>query len=279
MDVSRCLIFTDLDGTLLDHHDYSCDAAIPVLRALEDRGHTIIPATSKTFAELNRFCQAISLNGPFLTENGAAVYLPLSFVNEKPKGCVQKGRFWCREFTHRRPFWLTLLETHAADFRTKYQPFSAMSHEQIASLTGLSLADATLAAQREFGEPLLWQGTEAELTAFTRTLESAGARILKGGRFVHVCGQCDKGTALRWLTECLAQATQQASMTTVALGDSDNDSAMLEQASIAIQIKSPVHPFPTIKKQQHLYKSTLYGPSGWAETLTSLILQPPRGGV
>ncbi|XOV77627.1 MAG: HAD-IIB family hydrolase [Aestuariibacter sp.] len=272
------LIFTDLDGTLLDHHTYSYDAALPVLRELQKQDHVIIPNTSKTFAELSKFCQQIPMTTPFVVENGAAAYVSMGHLPNQPAGATQFGEFWRKSFTKEKAHWLALLNAYGEEFRDCYTGFSAMTLQQIADETSLSLADAKLATQRQFGEPLLWHGTKQQLTKFEKTLTAAGATILQGGRFVHVCGQCDKGSAMQWLLDCFVDAYPDIQFTSVALGDSGNDTAMLEAADIAIQIRAPERPFPKINKKQHLYQSTLCGPEGWAETLSSLILHPSRGG-
>ena len=50
--MTKTLVFTDMDGTLLDHHTYSFEAAKPALKALEEKDIPVVPTTSKTFAEL-----------------------------------------------------------------------------------------------------------------------------------------------------------------------------------------------------------------------------------
>ena len=42
------LIFTDLDGSLLDHHSYSFAPAVPLLAELDALGIPVIPITGKT---------------------------------------------------------------------------------------------------------------------------------------------------------------------------------------------------------------------------------------
>lgn len=57
------LLFTDLDGSLLDHHDYDWKPAEPWLDALRQAGVAVIPVTSKTRSELGSAC-ASSLASP-----------------------------------------------------------------------------------------------------------------------------------------------------------------------------------------------------------------------
>jgi mannosyl-3-phosphoglycerate phosphatase len=49
------LIFTDLDGTLLEQATYSFEAALPALQALRERNIPLIICTSKTRAEIEWF--------------------------------------------------------------------------------------------------------------------------------------------------------------------------------------------------------------------------------
>ena len=84
MDQSSTVIFTDMDGTLLDHHTYSFAAAEPTLGKLPTKGIPVIPNTSKTYAEMVQLRDKIGLNGPFIIENGAAAYIPHGFFKQKP---------------------------------------------------------------------------------------------------------------------------------------------------------------------------------------------------
>ncbi|VDZ63134.1 Putative mannosyl-3-phosphoglycerate phosphatase [Serratia odorifera] len=71
------LIFTDLDGSLLDHHSYRWDAAKPWLDRLAQAKVPLIVATSKTAAEVQQLQQQLGLSAlPFIAENGAQIVFP-----------------------------------------------------------------------------------------------------------------------------------------------------------------------------------------------------------
>ena len=55
----RWWVVTDLDGTLMDHH-YDWSPAAAVLRSLQRAGVPVIPCTSKTAEEVERFRAALS---------------------------------------------------------------------------------------------------------------------------------------------------------------------------------------------------------------------------
>lgn len=69
----RLLVFSDLDGTLLDHTTYSYAPARPALAALRARDALLILASSKTAAEMLPLHQELDLGeAPMIVENGAA---------------------------------------------------------------------------------------------------------------------------------------------------------------------------------------------------------------
>ena len=59
VDNPPALIFSDLDGTLLDHDSYTFGAAQCALRAVRERSIPLILATSKTLAETVRINEPI----------------------------------------------------------------------------------------------------------------------------------------------------------------------------------------------------------------------------
>jgi len=92
--IAHWILFTDLDGTRLDHHSDSWETARPALAQLARARIPVILNTSKTFAEVQQHHRALGLHTPFVVGNGAAIYLPKSgYV--KPKASDEHGEFWC----------------------------------------------------------------------------------------------------------------------------------------------------------------------------------------
>lgn len=267
----QALIFTDMDGTLLDHHSYSFEPALGMLGTLKRRNIPVIPTTSKTFAELIVLRTTLSLSDPFIVENGAAVYIPKHFLASQPSMTQDIGDYWLREFTSPRRHWLALLKQLEPSFASCFRQFSNMTIEQICQATGLESQSAQRAAKRQYGEPVLWLGTEDQAKDFTEALTKLGARPLQGGRFIHVCGNCDKGNALNWLVAQFCMQHPDSQCLSIALGDSDNDTAMLDSADIAVRILSPTHDLPRVNRTTNLYTSTQTGPAGWNECLTQIL--------
>src|SRR5690606_30108664 len=70
------VVFSDLDGTLLDHKSYSFEPARPALALLSARGIPLILASSKTEAEMRPIAVAMGIDHPMIVENGAGVAFP-----------------------------------------------------------------------------------------------------------------------------------------------------------------------------------------------------------
>lgn len=281
------LVFTDLDGTLLDHDTYSYDPALPMLKKLAERNVPVIPATSKTRVEVELLVgelqQAVTPPlpiSPMIVENGAAVYLPEELLpnGQGPGGDLQSasgGKYWVKTWSEPREHWQQLIRRLAPEFPDQFSTFAEASVEAIAAWTGLSAAAAQRASEREFGEPVRWLGTAEAAQEFSNRITSLGARVLQGGRFLHVSGSCDKGQALRWIAQLYTQLYGVKQVATLAAGDSPNDVAMLEAADYAVVVRSPSHLAPDLQRsevgseRQVLTNNT--GPNGWAEGISQLV--------
>jgi len=280
MKILKRIIFSDLDGTLLDHFTYQSIAASKTLKQLKGVNIPVILNTSKTLAELEVIHHDLALDTPFIIENGAAVYIPIGTFTVQPKDTVTIGHYWVKSFCLPVQHWLTLLSEKTNKFSPFYQGFSTLSAPALAKLTGLTLEEAERAKQRQYGEPVQWLGDDTTKNIFIDHMLDLGASVIQGGRFLHVGGYCDKGQALLWLTEQYLteysiqekESVVAPSICTIALGDGENDITMLEAADIAVQVRSPVHEYPTLRRQFQIIKTKSYGPEGWAEAI-QLILQ------
>lgn len=262
---TRFLVFTDLDGSLLDHHSYSYQDAQKQLLRLEQLEIPVIPATSKTRAEIERLRQELGNASPFIVENGAAVFIPQGYFDSQPPGTVARDGYWIYELSARRQDWLDLLDDLFAHFAEEFETFARAGTQGIMRMTNLPETKAAEANQREYSEPVKWLGTPQRKEHFLACLREGGASVLQGGRFMAVSGDCDKGRALAWLRQLYQESSPSQHWHDLAAGDSANDCAMLEAAESALVIRSTVHDYPVLHRTQGVYYSRDYGPAGWAE--------------
>ncbi len=259
----RLLIVSDMDGTLLNHHDYQFDAVTPVLAQLEQMQLPVILNTSKTFAELKSWVQKLNIRHPFIVENGSAIFIPNGyFPNAAFAGeIVDKQSFEGYQVVLLGESIVTL-----SAFLIHHKPqaidFSSCSAEQAMQLTGLSPQQVAEAQDRQFSIPLSFDDKEAQ-NRFAEFALQSGLGVLEGGRFLHILGKTDKGLATRRLRR-LFESVHQQSYGVIALGDSPNDEAMLAEADVAVVVSSPSSERvqPTV---DHLIRTRQQAPQGWNE--------------
>lgn len=185
------IIFTDLDGTLLDHHNYSWNAALPAMAKLSANGIPLILNSSKTAAEMRHLQRAMNIQAPFITENGAAVVIPAGCLGRTEEQVVNFGA------DHQQVLRTLMVQREEGAL---FRGFSDMSDKELAELTGLEEQEAARARQRLGTEPLVWEGSDQELGQFSAALEREGLRLVQGGRFWHAMGCFDKaeGAVFCW---------------------------------------------------------------------------------
>ena len=76
MSPSQVVVFSDLDGTLLQKGNYSFREAEPALQYLRSEGIPLVLCTSKTFAEVVWYRVRFGNEHPFVVETGGAIYIP-----------------------------------------------------------------------------------------------------------------------------------------------------------------------------------------------------------
>lgn len=273
MPERRLVIFTDLDGTLLDHFNYSVTPALSTLARLERLSMPVVPNSSKTLVEIAHLNQQLGLCSPFIVENGAAVVIPKGYFSHQPEKTDEVGEYWIRQFSSSRLHWLDVLAEMQGSFNNQFEHFSMMTVARVCELTGLAEADARRAMQRRYTEPVLWLGDDCSKAAFVKQLEQRGAHPLQGGRFIHVAGDSNKGVAMQWLMAEFRKQQPGYRYCSVALGDSHNDVAMLEAADIAVRILSPTHAPPALQRQYQVLTSDKPGPAGWAQCIEQILTQ------
>lgn len=268
---TRHLVFTDLDGTLLDHYSYAFAPAHDALALCRAREVPVIANTSKTHAEMRHWAKVLDLQAPYIVENGAAiVFLPAAQHLYRFETFASDGSARIA-LSPKRDVLLERAEALLRDWRHCARPFSQMTVAALMRLTGLSQEAAHQALTRDYSEPMHWTGSADELQLFAEQARSIGLRATRGGRFVHLQGDCDKGRALRALLRFYEQAYPGERWRSVALGDGDNDISMLQAADIAVRVKSPVNPYPEVGPHSRCLSTTACGPAGWNQAVLSIL--------
>lgn len=273
MSRAKLLIFTDLDGTLLDHENYGYQPAVPAIERAKAEGVPIIPCTSKTLAESLLLQHKLGLVTPIIFENGAGVALPKLHFKRPPSRLTGESETYY--FVGFGMPYEELREHLVSLRRTRYYHFKGfgdMTPEELAEATKLPPALARLAQKRRHSEPLQWLDDAKSFDEFRKDVRQKGMELTRGGRFVHVLHNGDKGRAMLWVAT-LYEFMWGEPPFIAALGDSENDVSMLAEADFAAIIHNP-HKTPLAyqaREHQRVYRSTLAGPAGWNEVVQALL--------
>lgn len=261
----RLLIFTDLDGTLLDYHSYSYEPAIDALSRLNDLRIPLILCSSKTRTEICKLRTAIDNHCPFIVENGSTVIVPANSFESI--GALEHVEVFGLGYNDLliKLHWLRQSRGY------QFQGFNDLSDAKLAEITGLTLENAKNAKQRSSSEPIQWQSTEEDLAQFQSELESMQLKLIQGGRFYHVMGQTDKVEGMKWLIHLYQRNDPRLQYITVALGDSPNDEAMLRAVDIPVVIKSAKGECLAINDCERVIYSQAPGPTGWRTAVLEIL--------
>jgi mannosyl-3-phosphoglycerate phosphatase len=264
MTKSRLIIFSDLDGTLLDHDNYDWSPAVPAMERLAASDIPVVLNSSKTISEIRNLRKRMANGAPFIVENGAAVVIPANCFGSSEEQVKRFGAPYAEV--------LSLLAKLRED-GFQFCGFNDMSAAEIASCSRLSEAEAELARDRVATEPLLWQGDEDSLALFRQKLEAENCRLVQGGRFLHAMGNFDKADGVRFLLKKYKEQDPAGRLIAVALGDSPNDQQMLEQPDIAVIVKGVQSDSVVLPSQSRAIRSLKAGPAGWNECVLNLLIE------
>ena len=255
------VVFSDLDGTLLDHETYGFEAARPALEALRARRIPLVLASSKTAAEIAPLRARLGFSGcPAIVENGAGVL---------PGGAMPSGggEVYAR-LRH-------ALETVPARLRAGFSGFGDWDAAEVARRTGPDPDTAALARLRQFSEPGLWTGPGADLPAFEAALRERGLAARRGGRFLTLSFGGTKADRMAEIRRACA-GTGDALPMTLALGDAPNDIEMIEAADFGVIVANPAHePLAELQGEAlgRIRRTRAIGPAGWNEAVLAILTE------
>jgi len=263
---TQLLVFTDLDGTLIDHDTYSWEGAKQAVGKLKDLEIPIIPCTSKTRAEIEIHRLKIGLKDPFVSENGGGIFVPPDYFDFSFDFTKKTGDYYVIEFGADYKELRDTLSEIRREVRGKLIGFGDMSAKEVAEDTGLELGDALLAKTREYDEAFIFEGDEEKLK---KSIESRGFNWTKGGRYWHVMGDNDKGKAVEVLRKLFLKKYK--SVKTIGIGDSLNDLPMLRAVDIPILVQKKDGSYDNKIDIPNLVRADGIGPVGWNRTILNLL--------
>lgn len=270
------IIFTDLDGTMLDP-GYSYKKAVPALKLLREKQIPLIICSSKTRMEIEAIRKRLKNDHPFVSENGGGIFIPKKYFFPIDLRTNLWEKFQIEETNE---YYLIKLGADYADLREalneikgegfNLKGFGDMSIKEVAALTGLKERDAKMARQREFDETFVFEGDAAVERKLKQRIRSMGLNYARG-EYHHIMGDSDKGRGVGILKRLYRK--QNENVVTAAFGDSPNDIEMLEKADRAFVVKKEDGRYDpqVIRKVKGCKRADGIGPEGWNKAVLELI--------
>jgi len=182
------VLFTDLDGTLLEPDGRLGPRTAATVARLRALGVPIVPMTSKTESELRAWLQVLGAGGVGVFENGAGFVTPRASRFFRPRfRSPSSGRF-----SRRWP---------CAAARAR--PLDDLPAERLAAMTGLAGDAADRARARVWDLPS--SRRPARRTCSRRRSGIPGVQLVRGGAFWHLSGRHDKADAVPRVRELFAR--------------------------------------------------------------------------
>ena len=255
----KFLVLTDLDATFLDH-SYSWDEAKPAVARLRELGLPMVLNSSKTVAEMKDLAMELGLQSPLVAENGGLLAIPNEHTGDYSLQIRGLPRKEILEVAHGL----------RSQMGYKFQGFADWSDQELAERSGLSIIQSQRSLARLATEPFLWEESESLRLEFADQLSIQGIRMLRGGRFWHLMGASDKADGSASVLEYYQQLEPDTEWQVIALGDSANDTAMLEAADIAVVIphSDGTHISPKAPRVVH---APFPATKGWNAAILSLL--------
>jgi mannosyl-3-phosphoglycerate phosphatase len=255
------LVFTDADGTVLDHDTYSYQSAEPGILLLRERNIPLILVSSKTLSEMRNLHKELALSYPFVFENGGGI-----FWSDRKEGVEYAGMN------------ISLLKQHVLLLKEvlheEVRFITDMTVSELAKATGLSRELARLSQQRTSSLPFMFKTERKigidELESINNALNPYGFAVTKGDRFFYFSSNnADKGSAVKKIIDYYRMQFSDE-IKTIGIGDSENDVPMFRAVDIPVIVKKPDG--AAIRTGlSNIVATRGIGPSGFTEAVTSII--------
>ncbi|HQP47250.1 MAG TPA: HAD-IIB family hydrolase, partial [Spirochaetota bacterium] len=260
------LLFSDLDGTILDFHTYSCEKSLPGISLCREHGIPLILVSSKTFDEMADIHCRLGLDAPFVFENGGGVAWKNSSCGSGSPYELQLSGLTCEVLRERLP----LLRDAAGHALT---PLPDMDWEKVADLTGLDETGARNALKRRTSIPfIIDQGNGllyGKLPEVNSMLQGHGLQVIQGRRFFHFTSAgVDKGAAVKKIIARYGETSGNGEILTFAAGDSFNDMPMFDAVSRSFYVGDDD---VAAVKSGTVHRTEARGPAGFTEAVRGII--------
>ncbi|MEJ5363126.1 MAG: HAD-IIB family hydrolase [Spirochaetota bacterium] len=247
------VVFSDIDGTILDYTTYSYTLSLPAIQKLVGRSIPLILVSSKTYAEMLKLNKKLSLTYPFIFENGAGIANPDGSYTIHGKSAMQ----------------LALYKPVIEQVCGNIQWADKLSLQELSAYTGLSTKEVKDMMTRMASVLCIAPGP-LDIEKINKKLAQYGIAITTGGRFITVIDSTvSKGNAVQIIQTMYRE--KHATIYSYAIGDGINDTDMFTAVDEAYFVGRK-DLWKTIKKLcPTIHKTKKTGPAGFNEVVDRIV--------
>lgn len=265
---SRLVIFTDLDGSLLERRTYDHREALPALERLRAQCIPLVFCSSKTRSEQVELRSRLGIKDPFIVEDGGAVYIERGYFTFRFADGRSRGPHLVVEFGTPYREVRRIVSAVAEETGISLRGYGDMDAAAVAALTGLDIDTARRAMEREYEETLVIDPDPEELARLGEAFASHGLTMTRGSSFLGVKGTHDKGTAVRRLIGLYRR--QYGDIVSVGIGDSGNDGPLLAAVDLPYLVQKEEGRWEHLSIPR-LRRIAGVGPVGWRAAVHELL--------
>ncbi|WP_420387003.1 HAD-IIB family hydrolase [Roseivirga sp.] len=269
----RRVLFSDLDGTLLDLKSYSFARTLKSVGALKSQGIPIVFCSSKSRVEQEFYRDSMEVKDPFIVENGSAIFIPRGYFSQKiPYNTYVIDDYEVIALGKPVGFIRDVISKARESMGLSLLCYFDLPAEEVSMYTGLDLRSSRRAMEREFSETIL-KGRVTE--GFNDYLKKNGLRNIPGSKFQTVVSdKADKGKAVDILISLYEK--EWGGIISYGAGDSINDFEMLQSVHDPYLVQRPTGLWADLEDDT-IKKVNGIGPSGWNK-VAQIILEAPAHG-
>ena len=250
------VIFTDLDGSLLHRDTFKFDSIKDYIKSLINSGIIIIPNSSKTEKEIEKFNEELGVELPYISENGSAIH-GLNLINQNfPNEIVlsRKKEELLKIFNEKTPERLL----------NKCVQISKLSKKEQEKIFGQKDDKLKNALQRKYTLPFLFNGNNSEKNELLKSLSNNSLTLQEGGRVLNLCDNINKIKSMNRVIKILKKTEDK--IKTIAVGDNYNDLEMLKNSDLPCLVFNDQFKLDKINIDNLIF-SNKPSPEGWADVI------------
>ena len=252
----KVVIFTDLDGSLLHRETFKFDTIKDYISSLIDQGIIIIPNSSKTEKEIEKFSEELGVKLPYISENGSSIQgLNLINVNFPNKIILSREKEeLLKIFKDKVP----------EQLRDKCVQISKIIKKEQEKIFGQTDDKLKNALNRKYTLPFLFVGNKNEKNKLTKILNSNLLTLQEGGRVLNLCDNINKIKSMNRVIKILKKTEDK--IKTIGVGDNYNDLEMLKNCDVPCLVFNDQFKLDKINIDNLIF-SNKPSPEGWADVI------------